>query len=247
MPGIMGGRLSLATRRNEGLESARRVSGDSGFQEGGRYHLINQLAVASPSREARIDGAGIDAGGKGGGAEVSSDRSPLREREEKSPHRLDRGDGNTSSRETTGRNQSTLPKPGSTNISMASARPRRPIAASQSDQPPRVAVGPTVLVVDEWQRLQGGGMAKVDGVDTPMPAYCGTSTIGTREALPSRSPTEEVSSALPSETKATEMNLHVHDGGLGSSTPTSSSSSVSTVIIGDDVGYRPASPVTERG
>lgn len=243
MASSMDGGPSLA-RGDDGLQCARGVSRDSVFKGGGRYHLINQLAITSPSREKGIDGAGMYVDGKGGGGEGGDRRSPLRLREGKTPQRLDRGDGISGGRNTKSRTASSSPKPGTATMPTTSTRPRRPVAASQSDPPPRVAVGPTVLVVDKWQRPEGGDTGEAADGDTPMPAYCGTSTVKAREVSPSRSSTE-ARSAPSSEAKATEINFQVHGGSLRS-TPTSSSSSVSTVVVGDDARYRLASPVTER-
>lgn len=226
MAGSMDGGLSLAGE-DDGRGSSRRVSCGSDFKGGGRYHLINQLVISSPSRGGSIDDAGIDVEDRSG--------NPLRERVGTTPQRLSGG------RKTPSRTLNTLPKPGTPNVPVTSTRPA---AASQSDPPPRIAVGPTVLVVDERRSLEDGDTAKVAGGDTP--AYRGTSTFKIHEVSPSRSPTN--SRAGPSsEAKATEVNFHVHgDGGLGS-TPTSSSSSVSTVVAGDDARYRLASPVTGGG
>lgn len=226
MGSSMDGGLCLVTG-DDRSECSRRISGDSGFQGGGRYHLLNQLVIASPSRERAIDGAGKGVGGTCGEVKIG-DRSTPREEEGTTPQRLDRHGYKSDGRK---------------NVPTTSPRPRGSVAASQSDPPPRVAVGPTVLVIDERQSQDGGGIAKVVGGSTP--AYHRASMVKTHNASPSRSPIQPRSG--PSlEAKATESNFHVHWGGLRS-TPTSSSSSASTVVADDDACCRLASRVTERG
>ena len=231
MASSMDGGLSLAGGDGR-PESSRRVSRGSDFNEGGRYHLINQLVITSPSRGRRIDGAGTDAGKRG----VDG-----RERGATTPQLLSGGDDQSGGRKSPSRALNELPQPGTAIVPATSVRPRRPVAASQSDPPPRIAVGPTVLVVDRRQSLEDGDTTNAAGGDTP--AYPGTSTFKTHDASPPRSPTDG-RTAPPSEAKATEINFR--GGDLGSA-PTSSSSSVSTVVVGDDARYRLASPVADKG
>lgn len=239
MTSSMDVRLGLLASGDDRLESSRRVSEGSGFKAGGRYHLINQLAITSPSRGTSIDGVGIDMGGKRGDGE-GGDRSPRRERKGTTPQTLDSSGDKNIGRKTHSQTLNALPKPGTANIP-ASARPRRPVAASQSDPPPRITVGPTVLVVDDRRSLEDGDTAKAAGGRTS--AY--RATVKVRDASPAR-PLSDAPLARSSEAKATEINFNVRGDGLRSS-PTSSSSSVSTVVVGDDARYRLASPETDGG
>lgn len=202
-----------------------RVGRGDDIKRGGRYHLVNQLAIASPSRGTSFDaaGEGLNHGGTGN---QSSDRGSTSERTGRS--------GRSRRRRASSRTLSPMPNLGSGGRPAASSSPRRPVAASQSDAPPRVAVGPTV-VIDERQLRAGGSLAATGGI-TPVSVGAGgseASAAKTREASPpSGSPV--VAPSAPSLGAPTAERKSPGRSGRLTSNPMSASSSFSTVLAEDD-------------
>jgi len=211
------GKDSEPDRRGKG-----RVGEEGDAKGGGRYHLVNQLVIASPSRGSSLDAArgGLDRGGIIGGHKRGS-----------TPGRPGRN-GRSRSRRTQSRTLSPTPIPGTVARRPAStAGPRRAVAAAQGDPPPRAAVGPTV-VIDERQHLAGGSLATAGGETyvTENPA----SAAKARDAPPPPLPAAAaVPSPPPLEVLAAERKSPGRSGRLRSN-PMSASSSFSTVLAEDD-------------
>ncbi len=202
-----------------------RAGKDSDAERAGRYHLVNQLVIASPSRGTSLDAArgGLGSGGIGGEGRGSTLERTGR-------------NGRPRSRKTKSRTLSPMPTPGTAgNRSASTERPRRAVAAAQGGSPPRAAVGPAV-VIDQRQHLAGGSSATAGG-ETPMSAYyIAQNPVSAAKAHEARSPSRPptaVRSAPPLEAPAAERKSPGRSSRLRSN-PKSASSSFSTVLAEDD-------------
>lgn len=260
------GRLSTASRDGES-ESGRRGGGtsprssagdssNSGLKRGGRYHLINKLVIASPSRGARTEDIDehrcCDRGDQSSGGY------------RRQPSHVEGLDGHNRGRKTDNRNVTPFPKPGAVSRPEVQARSMRPVAASRDEASSRVSVGSAPAPVpDERHRLHGGGMAEA-ARDLVVPERKMTSVdSAVREAPPSHPPAAERSGALseitsPITKKTDQERRDVRRGAtngdgdrrsLGCNSPTalSANSSFSTVLAGHDhAHFQLASPVPEQ-
>lgn len=212
-------RLSVTSRADEPNRGQRRgkarpVGEDNIVERRGRYHLVNQLVIASLSREANTNGTDVDWGVDGGCGDESRGGSHVSQIHGGTPERLGR-DGRDGSK-TSNPHVTPSPKPGT---------------ASQNDTSTTV-----VVPVDERQCLQDGFRDKASR-DTPKPAHGGgheTSSVNAREVIPSHVPAA-IRLGILSEETAAERKSPVEGTGLRSTRATASaSSSLSTVIVGDD-------------
>ncbi|CAM9335971.1 unnamed protein product [Ectocarpus sp. 13 AM-2016] len=261
------GRLSKASRDCES-ESGWRGGGTpprdsaggsshSGFNRGGRYHLINKLIIVSPSsRGARTEDIDVRRC-----CDRDDQSSGGRRRQ---PSHVEELDGNNRGRKADNRNVTTFPKPGTIITPEVQARSMRPVAAPRDEASSRVAVGRAPAPVpDERHQLHAGGMAEA-GRDLVVPERKKISVdAAVREAPPCHPPAAERSRALsevtsPPVKKTDQERRDVHRGthngdsdrrSLGCNNPAiaSANSSFSTVLAGHDhAHFQLASPVPEQ-
>lgn len=212
------GELSSVVKDREPERRGKgRAGEDSDVKRAGRYHLVNQLVMASPSRGLSLDAARGDLGrgGIGGQGRGSTLERPGR-------------NGRSRSRKNESRTLSPIPTPGTAGGRIAStAGPKRAVTAAQGNSP--------AVVTDQRQHLADGSPATAGG-ETLMSANEAENPASAGNAQEARSPsrpTTAARSAPPLGAPAAERKSPGRSGRLRSN-PMSASSSFSTVLAEDD-------------